>query len=359
MATHIRPLREDDLDAVADLLLRVYPHHAWASSAACARYLHEVLFGHPWRDLDIPSWVAEEGAHLCGVYALMPRRMRLGARPVTVAVGCQFMVDEPRRRGLVGLQLARACLRGPQDLMIADGATDAMRRLWSHLGGTLPVGLNLHWTRVLRPMRFALSRAGGGALAAAARPMAALVDGTASRLRPNRFLRVDGEGFECDLDAQTASEQLPLMVPNTVLRPDYDASSFDWLVAQTARHQGRGRLRRRAVYDDRRRLLGWYLYFLRPGAVGEVVQLAAHGDAFAQVLDRLLVDAWRHGASALRGRFDARQALALAQRHCWARAEGPWTGFFARDPAVAEALLRGDVFFSHLDGEWWLAPLGR
>jgi hypothetical protein len=105
------------------------------------------------------------------------------------------------------------------------------------------------------------------------------------------------------------------------LRPHYDARSLAWLLEQTARKTRHGRLRARAVHEGAR-LIGWYLYYARAGEVGEVLQVAAHDGSFGRVLQRLLADAYRQGATAVRGRLDPRHVQELSDRHCWFRREG-------------------------------------
>src|SRR3989442_1386473 len=117
----LRTFAEDDIPAAAALFGRVHPKQRWTSQAACEAYFREILFNNPWRDLDLPSWVAEEDGRVSGLAGIMPRRMLFRGRPIRVAVGCQFMVDPNRRNGLTALQLARAALSGTQDLFIADG----------------------------------------------------------------------------------------------------------------------------------------------------------------------------------------------------------------------------------------------
>jgi hypothetical protein len=97
MAT-IRVFAEDDVPGAAALFARAYPEHRWRSQAAFQSYFREMLFNNPWRDPELPSWVAEEDGRISGFYAVMPRRMSLRGRPVRVAVGCQFMVDPPQAR---------------------------------------------------------------------------------------------------------------------------------------------------------------------------------------------------------------------------------------------------------------------
>ena len=363
MAT-IRILSERDIPAVAALFARVYPGHRWSSQAACESYFREMLFDNPWRDLEVPSWVAEEGGRISGCYAVLPRPMLFRGRTLRVAVGFQFMVDPGPRRGLTALQLAQACLSGSQDLTLADGATEQVRRGWLGIGGTTPLLFALHWTRPLRPARFLLSlmeeRAGfPPLLTLAARPLCALADALTARLRPNRLYRERGEFTDGELDTATMLAQLPEVLRGYALQPVYDARTLDWLLEQAARKTHQGTLRARAVRDGERRLVGWYIYYLRAGGVSEVVQVAALGSAFDSVLRRLLADAWCNGAAAVRGRLDPRYVQELSHRHCWFRTDGTWTLAHSRHPDVLAAIEQGDAFLSRLEGEWWLRFLGE
>lgn len=363
MAT-IRVFAEDDVPAVAELFGRVYPDRRWTSPAACESYFREMLFNNPWHDLQVPSWVAEEDGRISGVYAVMPRRMLLRGRPLRVAVACQFMVDPDKRHSLTALQLAKACLSGPQDLTLADGASDQARRMWIRIGGTASLLYSLHWTRPLRPVRYLLSLLEERAafprfLTFPARPLCALADGLFARLRPNRFYRETVELMEDALDPAVMLAHLPDILRGYALQPAYDARTLAWLLDQTARKRDHGELRARAVRDRGRRPIGWYLYYLRPGRTGEVVQIAALDGSFDLVLRRLLADAWRHGATALRGRLDPRFVQELSDRHCWLRTDGTWTLVHSRHAEVTAAIQQGDAFLSRLEGEWWLRFLGE
>jgi hypothetical protein len=351
----VRELRADDLPAVVELFERVYPQHRWRSRAACEAYFREMLCESPWRDAGLPSWLAEDNGRPTGLYAVQPRRMRLGERLLRVAVGCQFMVDPGPRRSLVALQLTQACLAGPQDLTLADGANDLMRRMWRGIGGQVPLLHSLHWTRPLRPARHALGllERRAGALARLARPLAAACDALASRLPPNRFLRGDSSAQDAPLRVEDILALLPEALQDAALRPEYDAAGLRWLLEQAARKSRFGRLRTRLVHEGGR-ALGWFLAYVRRGAAAEVLQLAARPGAFERVLQSALVYAWREGASALRGRLDARYAQELSQRHCWFRWDGNWTLAHTRDAEIAAALHAGEAFVSRLDGEWWM-----
>lgn len=357
MAT-IRVLAEHDIPAVADLFIRSSPRHYWSGHAACAEYFLQMLFGNPWRDPEIPSWVAEHSGRIVGYYAIMPRPMQLNGRALRVAVGCQFVVDPDHRNSLIALKLAQECLSGPQDLTLADGANDTARRMWLAMGGAAPLLYNLQWIRLLRPARYMLSlledHAGvPRAVTFAARPACLLADAVASRLRWNRVCRRPTGLVERDLDPATMMSNLSMVMHGSELRPSYDLRSLSLLLQEASRKTSLGTLRGRTVIH-KGQAIGWYLYYRRPGAVSEVLQIAAHERAFDNVLRCLLSDAWSSGSAALKGRLDPRYVNELSARHCWLRREGASVLVHSRQPDVLDAIRRGSAVLSRLEGEWWL-----
>ena len=359
----LRTFTEDDIPAAAALFARVYPESGWVSRPACEAYFREVFFDNPWRDPELPSWVAQEDHRIVGFYGVMPRPMVLRGTPIRVAVTCQFMVDPDHRHGLVALQLAKACISGPQDLTLADGASEQTRRGWLAVGGAAPPIYSLHWTRPLRPAQFALSMieeraAFPHSAALAARPLGVAADAIASQLRPNRFYRESHGLVEHPLDQATMLKHMPKILRIYALRPVYDARTLAWLLAETTRKTCHGRLHARAVRDGER-LIGWYLYYLGARGVSEVIQIAALANDFDRVLRRLLADAWLNGATAVHGRLDPRFVQEFSNRHCWLRSDGTWTLVHSRHRDVMAAILEGDAFLSRLEGEWWLRFLGE
>ena len=358
----IRPLAESDIPAVVGLFERVYPAQRWRSRQACERYFGQIFFANPWRDLELPSWLAEERGITVGFLGVVPRRMAFGARPLKVAVGSQFMVHPDWRQSLVALLLMKKVISGEQDLFLTDGANERTRRLWIATGGTIPMLQNLDWTRLLRPTRYALSllenSRGKHPLLLAARPPCVLADAIAARLRPNRFDRDDGGLTDEALEAGAMVEhQDEVLNGSHPLHSKYDRASLSWLFGQAARKTRHGRLRARAVFE-RGRLLGWFIYYARRGAINEVLQLAACDGGYERVLRRLFSDAWRQGATALRGRLDPGHLQQLSDKHCWMRREGAWTLVHSRHRDLLAAMERGAAGLTRLDGEWWLRFIG-
>lgn len=358
----IRAFAEDDIPAAVGLFGQVYPDQRWRSAQSCERYFREIFFTNPWRDLELPSWLAEEDGATVGFLGVVPRRMLFGERPLRVAVASQYMVHPQWRHTLIASLLMKRAMSGTQDLFITDGANEHVRRLWIANGGSVPMLQNLDWTRLLRPTRYALDlvekNRGRHALLLAARPPCAIADAVAARLRPNRFARDDDSLVDETLEADGMLDHMDeVMNGGHPLRSQYDRASLRWLFGQAAGKQRHGRLRARAVLE-RGRLLGWFIYYARRDSINEVLQVAACRGAAGRVLPRLFSDAWRQGATALRGRLDPCHLQQLSDRHCWMRREGPWTLVHSRHADVLGAFERGSAGITRLDGEWWLRFIG-
>ncbi|HYG56049.1 MAG TPA: GNAT family N-acetyltransferase [Burkholderiales bacterium] len=353
----IRPFEPSDSPAVASLFPRAFPTSTWESPAALAAYMEEMFLGNPWLDRELPSWVCLDGERLVGFIGVMRRDMLFGSRPVRVALLTQLMIEPEKRLGVAAAQLVRKALAGPQDLTISDGATDTARRMWERLGGSTSTLYTLQWRKLLRPVQYGLGlvleRAGRTA-AALAGPLGAPVAALADRYAARQMKLHDIDRFEDEaLTPALLLEAARLVTARSRLRPDYDARSLDWLLAQARRKRRYGELQGRLLRERNGSIAGWYLYYLNRGT-SKVLQMGAREGAERGVLEHLFHHAWRGGATVVEGRMEPRFSDALGRLRCLFLSPGMYTLFHARDPELLSTLARGEAFFSRLDGEWWM-----
>jgi Acetyltransferase (GNAT) domain len=352
MSVRLRRLVPADAALLGDLHARVNPASAWPSPAAYAGYALEMLFRNPWADPELPSWVAEEQGRLIAFLGVMPRRMRLGGRALRVAVSCQLMVDPGKRASFVALELVRRFFAGPQDLSLADGANDASRALWESCGGISSSLHALHWVRLLRPAQGLLRLAGVRlrALFAVAQPVAAVFDACVGQKFRTEFeeepLHPGG------LSAAMAESR------GYALKPDYDPAALEWLLAQAAAKRRHGSLEGALARDASGRVAGWFLYYLN-GSISQVLQLGARRGALPALLEQLAHHAYVRGARALEGRMEPQLTVALQRKRVFMQNRGVSTLLHARDERLLIPFLRGDAFFSRLEGEWWMRFAGE
>jgi hypothetical protein len=344
-----RRFTPQDAGAIAALHARIYPG-AWPSQDECAAYVRELLFRNPWADPELPSWVAEDAEGIAGFIGVLPRRMLHAGRVLRVAVGCQFMVDPQKRRGLAALELLKRFFAGPQDLSIADGANEASRVLWEAAGGFASPLHSLHWVRLLRPAQGLLQLAPQRLqrITALANPIAFLADSCI----PWRARR-ESSWQEEELDAPGLAAALHEHRAAFTLRPEYDEASLEWLLDQARAKQRHGVLQGCVLRERGGRVAGWFLYYLN-SRMSQVLQLGARRERMPEVLDRLFGHARSRGALAIQGRLEPHIAAALQGKSCLLQNRGISTLLHARDPSLLLPFYRGDAFFSRLDGEWWM-----
>ena len=356
----VRPFVEDDIPQVADLHSRVFRTSAHPSEqlqAQYTRYFKQIFLNNPWYDKDLPSLVYETAqGTITGFLGVVPRWLSIKGRPIQAAVSSQFIVEPGPRSPVAAVQLAKAFLAGPQDLSLADEASTAIRSLWERAGGSTALLYSLSWGRFLRPSQVVLSRLSKQRplkpFALALRPLARLVDGMAVQMPGSPFRQVAPLLSGGDLSPETLLACLPEFTRDRAVRPVYDNHSLKWLFDVLAQRSEHGLFQKVALRDTAGKIVGWYLYYLKRGGIGEVMQVGAKKSSVKEVLDHLFYHAWRHGAVALTGRLDPQFIQELADRSCVFHHRGQWVLVHSNNPELLQAIHCGDAFLTRLEGEW-------
>jgi hypothetical protein len=359
----VRAFGEHDIPQVADLFWNVMRGRKGSAAPAVQSFFQTLYFKNPWVDSSIPSLVYEgKNGRIVGFLGVIVRKMSVCGQPIRVAFGGNFVVDPEARSNLAGMRLLGTYMAGDQDLSQTDSANNVSRNLLERLGFRTILPLSVHWARPLRPARYAvyaMSRLTGPALSAglrfAAKPLCSVVDSIAARFPSSPFRRAEPILHGAELDVETLLQCLAKFRSGYSLWPEYDLASLTWLLTFMGRMRTRGDLRKIVLRDDSQKILGWYIYYVKPGAVGEVVQIGGEREFTKDILDHLFCDAWNHGVVGLHGTVHSRMMGEFSEKDCFFSCRGGWTVAHSRKPQLLELLNRGDALLSRLDGEWCLA----
>jgi hypothetical protein len=356
--SHVRPFVEADIPQVARLHEQVFVPSGQSPRSGPDQYrahFSRVFLDNPSREAGLPSLVYEEDdGRVVGFLGVVPRRMSMNGQRFYAALSSRFVVDPASRTAIVAVQLAKSFLEGPQDVSIADEATDVARSIWEGLGGTTALLHSIYWTRPLRPARLALSflrnRASLVPLAMIADGPSRIVDALATRLPRSHLFQSPPRVFDDELRCETFLARLPEFAVAS-LRVEYDEGTLRWLLELAAHRKHVGNLQK-VVIRNNEAVVGWYLYLLDRSGVADVLQIAGKPSSIHEVLDHLFYQTWRQGATAVTGRLEPRFLQAFSDKYCLFHRRGPWVLVKARRPEILQAFQSGDTFFSRFDGEW-------
>ena len=360
----IRPFTESDLPQVADLYWHHMRQRKGPAPPAVHASLHELYFANPWVDSELPSVVyLSPSGQVVGFLGLIVRKMCLKGQPIRIALAGNMVVHSEFRSKQAATRLAGVWSGGKHDISLGDSCNDASRRLLERIDFRTIPALNIHWARPLRPSHYAvyaISHRTGPMLSAslklAAKPLCSLADAVAEMFSKSPFRHAKSPLHGAEADVETLLECFAEFRQGYSLWPEYDARSLAWLLSFMERRTARGHLRKVVVRDDRQKIVGWYIYYVKPGAVGEVVQVGGEPKFTKDVLDHLFYDARERGVIALHGVVERRRMPDFSDKGCFFTCLGGWTLVHTRQPELLELLERGDVLLSRLDGEWCLDP---
>ena len=361
---HARPLEERDIPQIARLYNQVYGRKYASRQEELQRGLAMLLLEHPWCDERYPSLVYQDNkGEIVGCIGVLPRPMHFKGKAITAAVTHSFMVAPGSRACMAALHLARRFFAGRQDISMADG-NNSSRMIWEACGGSASLLYSLCWTRPLRPSRYLLSFLVNHGLPRSIewlmQPFARLSDAIVARLSRRAFSFAEPKVQAEELDPGTLAAHLPQFTKDVALSPGYDARTSEWIISALQDNRRYGVLHKIAVRNAAEQVLGWYLYYLKPSGIAEVLQIAADKRGANLVLDHLFHHAWRQGAISISGQFDPALFSVLSEKgsmfHHKSGANS-WMMLHSKHPEVIQAICEGDVFLSRMEGEWWISSI--
>jgi hypothetical protein len=359
--SRVRAFIQDDIPQVVALKWRFLDNGSGSPSPTMEGYFRELFFHSPFSEKASPSLVYEnEHGRVVGFLGILRRHMSFHGKPIEAAVGTSLVVDPNSRSTMAGLKLINCFLSGKQDLAMTDTANRMTQQLWTRLGGSTASSYAMCWSRVLRPALYAAYAARrfgrnrlSEAFALGSKPVCKIVDAIAARMPSSPFRQKPPLISEEELTVEKLVACTDDFSQYHSLRPEYDSDSIRWLLDFMGRMNAYGSLRKVLLRDKSGEIIGWYLYYLKRGGVGQVVQIGAARSSVDEVIAHLFYDAWARGAIALHGRLDPHLSHEPLGKYCL-YFPGDRLLVHSRDPELARHIQSGSAFLTRLDGEWCL-----
>lgn len=360
----VRPFCEADLTPVADLVWKVLHERSGASPSKLREYFSELFLHNPWVEDDIHSWVYQNSqGKIVGFFGVVPRRMKYQGKTIRLAFGSNFVMDPENRASMAAIQLARTFMKGPQDISITDSANENSRQLLRSLGFAVVPIYSLLWARPLRPCQYALQgvarlKKSGfiATLASLLKPFCYIGDFIATKIPLSPFRQSPPDTISENLDGARLLELLSKIPAKNWILPEYDEQSLKWVLNFVRREQAFGNVRAMVVLNKEQKAIGWYIYGVNPGGIGEALQIGAESNSASKVLDHLYHDAWTRGLTGLHGRMEPQFMQELTMKSAFFLRNGSWTLLHSNRSELVNLIQSGTTFFSRLDGEWALRP---
>ena len=355
--TRIREFTAADIPRVADVHRRAFevaPAMTPRLLDEYALWLNTVFLQAPTRTPGRESLVCEDGDDIVGFFGVVPRTVELNGRRYEATTGSNLVVL-PESRGGIGSQIIAEYLTRSSELAIVDEVADRPLSLFSRLGMvTMP--RSVRWTLPLSPLRHVISLVGDHVPGiAAAAPLAGMFDRAARRVHTGPF-HYGASGLVADaLSDDGLARLLRDFGSPQDLRPVTSDGSTEWLLKRARSMRQHGELRLAALREGNGPTIGWYVYYAKRNAAGEVLQLVAAKAWANAVLDHLAHDALARGVISLTGVMDLRFLAALSLHWAVISPSPRPTRYMmvhSTSSEVLEAFWRDRLLLSRLDGEW-------
>ncbi len=366
--SRIRALEEADIEAVGAMFQRVLRRKSAPAPASLAAYMRRFYLDAPGRGEGIGSLVhLDEAGRVSGFVGVHGMPMTFEGRRLRAAICGSLMVEDRAGDPMAGARLLKAFMDGPQDLSFSETANEVSVQLWTRLHGVVLAQYSLDWVRVIRPSGFALGLLADrvGALRLFG-PLASAVDGLWRRpMRAGerhwsalpagetgqKGLRVD------EIDSAAFAGLLEPLTAQFALRPDWEASGLDRILADAMQKPDLGDLVFASVAAPSGAVVGAFAYYARPGGIGRVLQVLARPGQAGHVIDHLVDHAALRGLTALRGRTQPVLMEAMLGRRI-AFVPVASTVVHSRDDDILRAMTGSRAFLNGIAGEQWSRLIG-
>lgn len=366
--SEIRKLALEDIPAVAGLFQRVFLHRTGQSSAELQTYIRHLYLDFPGNDPEIGSLVhVRDDGVITGFVGGNALNYTFDGRTLRAGVCGSLMVEGRESDPLAGARLLKAFTSGPQDITFSETASETSVAMFTKLRGSVLTNYSLDWLRIIRPGAFALQV--GSERMRPLRMFSPLVRG-ADRAFLGRMgaedLRWSGVPSEhrarggftvAEIDVKAFLPLLDSFTSQFTVRPDWAPGQIEAILADAAQKVEYGPMTLASVSARTGTPVGAFVYHLKPGGIGRVLQVLARPGQQGSVLDAMIDHAAQAGAAALRGRtqpmlMDAMLGRRISFTHLAS------TVIRARDPEVLRAFQEGKGFFNGLAGEHWSRLIG-
>lgn len=366
--SRIRALEVTDLPVVAGMFQRVLRKKPSPAPASLADYMRRFYLDAPGCGEGINSLVhVDDAGSVSGFVGAHVLPMTFNGRKLHAAICGSLMVSNPEADPMAGARLLKAFLDGPQDLSFSETANDVATQLWTRLRGVVLPQYSLDWVRVIRPLGFAVSLAASRfGVVRVFSPLVSAVDSLHNRrIKPgtrNWSGIAAGQPTTTPLRASQIEgpEFIRLLDPLTnqfALRPDWEASSLDWILTDAGQKPDLGELVFASVASPSGSVVGAFAYYAKQGGIGRVLQVLARPGQAGNVVDCLVDHAAAHGVCGLRGRTQPLLMEAMLPRRI-AFVPVASTVVHSRDEELLKTMTGSQAFLNGIAGEQWSRLIG-
>ena len=356
--TRIREFTAADVPQVADVHRRAFevaPAMTPELRDEYARWLTAVFLDAPTRTpARQQSLVCEDGNDIIGFFGVVPRTVELNGRQYEATAGSNLVVL-PERRGGIGSKIIAEYLARSSELAIVDEPEERASHLFRR-AGMVAMPQSVRWTLPLSPLRHVIATVGDYVPGIrVAGPLAGLLDRAARRVGRSPFHYGASSLVAEPLSDDGLARLLSEFGSSENLRPITSDGSTEWLLKRARGMVQHGELQLVALREGDGSAIGWYVYYAKKGAAGEVLQLVADAARATAVLEHLARHALARGVISLTGVMDLGFLAGLSLHWAWIAPFPRQTKHmmvYSTRPEILEAFWRNRVLLSRLDGEW-------